>query len=113
MKTQTTKKAIINEYSNIIKVWNADVYLIDTDTVLATGNSPFGNIILPRNVIDALNTCDECATQLLKNNLDELAPGIEFDFDTFVHGGATKLSEIKEKLKMSMNRLYGVNKHQV
>ena len=113
MKTQTTKKAIINEYSNIIKVWNADVYVIDTDSVLVTGNSPFGNIILPRNVIDVLNTCAESATQFLKNNLDELAPGIEFDFDTFVFGVAIEVPEIKEKLKMSMNRSYGVNKHQV
>ena len=113
MKAQTSKKAIINEYSNIIKVWNADVYVIDTDTVLVTGNSPFGSIILPRNVIDALNRCAESATQLLKNNLDGLAPGIEFDFDTFVFGVATKVPEIKEKLKMSMNRSYGVNKHQV
>ena len=113
MKAQTSKKAIINEYSNIIKVWNADVYVIDTDTVLVTGNNPFGSIILPRNVIDALNRCAESATQLLKNNLDGLAPGIEFDFDTFVFGVATKVPEIKEKLKMSMNRSYGVNKHQV
>ena len=113
MKTQTTKKAIINEYSNIIKVWNADVYVIDTDTVFVSVNVPFGNIILPRNVIDALNTCAESATQLLINNLDELAPGIEFDFDTFVFGGAIEVPEIKEKLKMSMNRSYGVNKHQV
>ena len=113
MKTQTTKKAIINEYSNIIKVWNTDVYVIDTDTVLVTENSPFGNIILPRNVIDVLNRCAESATQLLKNNLDELAPGIEFDFDTFVFGGAIKVPQIKEKLKMSMNRSYGVNKPRV
>ena len=110
MKTQTTKKAIINEYSNIIKVCNADVYVIDTDTVLVNGNIPFGNIILPRNVIDALNTCTESATQFLKNNLDELEPGIEFDFVLSV---AIEVSEIKEKLKMSMNRSYGVNKHHV
>lgn len=51
--------------------------------------------------------------QFLKNNLDELAPGIEFDFDTFVFGGAIKVPEIKRKLKMSMNRSYGVNKNQV
>ena len=113
MKAQATKKAIMNEYSNIIKVWNADIYVIDTDTVILSGNCPFGNIELPRNVIDVLNTCYESAMQLLKNNLDELAPGIKFDFDTFVFGGATKVSEIKRKLKMSMNRSYGVNKHQV
>ena len=103
----------MNEYSNIIKVWNADIYVIDTDTVIVTGNSPFGNLIWPRNVIDVLNTCAESATQLLRNNLDELALGIEFDFDTFVLGGATNVVEIKEKLKMSMNRSYGVNKQKV
>ena len=103
----------MNEYSNIVKVWNADIYVIDTDTVTVSGNCPFGNIELPRNVIDALNTCAESAMQLLRNNLDELAPGIEFDFDTFVFGGAIKVPEIKRKLKMSMNRSYGVNKNQV
>ena len=113
MTRQKGSEAIMNEYSNIIKVWNADEYVIDTDTVLVTGNSPFGNIIWPRNVIDVLNTCAESAKQLLRNNLDELEPGLEFDFDTFVFGGATKVFEIKEKLKMSMNRSYGVNKHQV
>ena len=113
MKTKTTEKAIMNEYSNIIKVWNDDIYVIDTDTVIVSGNCPFGNIELPRNVIDVLNTCYESAMQLLKNNLDELAPGIEFDFDTFVFGGAIKVPEIKRKLKMYMNRSYGVNKNQV
>ena len=113
MKTKTTKKAIMNEYSNIIKVWNADIYVIDTDTVFVTDNIPFGNIELPRNVIDVLNACAESATQFLRNNIDELAPGIEFDFKTFVFGGATKVPEIKRKLKMSMNRSYGVNKNQV
>lgn len=113
MTHQKGSEAIMNEYSNIIKVWNADAYLIDTDTVLVTGSCPFGNIEPPRNVIDVLNTCSESAMQLLRNNLDELAPGIEFDFNTFVFGGATKVPEIKRKLKMSMNRSYGVNKHHV
>ena len=106
MKTKTTKKAII-------KVWNADIYVIDTDTVIVTDNISFGNIELPRNVIDVINACAESAAQLLRNNIDELAPGVEFDFKTFVFGGATKVPEIKRKLKMSMNRSYGVNKNQV
>ena len=106
-------EAIMNEHSNIIKVWNADIYVIDTDTVIVSGNCPFGNIEPPRNVIDVLNTCHESAMQLLRNNLDGLAPGIAFDFDTFVFGGAIKVPEIKRKLKMIINRSYGVNKHQV
>ena len=103
----------MNEYSNIIKVWNAEIYVIDTDAGLVSSNCPFGNIEPPRNVIDVINTCSESAMQLLRNNLDELAPGIEFDFDTFVFGCATKVPEIKRKLKMIINRSYGVNKHQV
>ena len=103
----------MNEYSNIIKVWNAEIYVIDTDTVIVTGNCPFGNIEPPRNVIDVINTCSEMAMQLLRNNLDELASGNDFDFDNFVFGGATKVPEIKRKLKMIMNSSYGVHKRQV
>ena len=133
MKTKITKKAIMSAYRNVIKVgycdlqdalkwrepnfytagvygWNADVYVIDCDTVIVTGYRPFGNIELPRNVIDTLNRCAESAMQLLKNTLDELAPGIEFDSDTFAFGGATMVPEIKRKLKMHMNRSYGVHK---
>lgn len=66
MKTQTTKKAII-------KVWNADTYVIDTDAVSVSGKFSVGNIELPINVIDVLNTCDESAMQLFKNNLE---PGL-------------------------------------
>lgn len=133
MKKQTTKKAIMSAYRNVIKVgycdlqdalkwrepnfytvgvygWNADVYVIDYDTVIVTGYRPFGNIELPRNVIDALNKGAKSAMQLLKNNLDDLAPGIKFDFDTFGFGGATIVPELKRKLKMSMNSLYGVHK---
>ena len=87
--------------------------MIDTDTVLVTGNCPFGNIILPRNVIDVLNTCAESAMRLLRSNLDELVSGIEYDFDSYVFASADEKFEIKRKLKTCMNRSYGVNKQQV
>ena len=69
MKYETTKKAILSNYSNIIKVgycyletllkfhspsaytasktygWRADVYEITPDTVIVTGYAPFGNIV--------------------------------------------------------------------
>lgn len=116
MKTRITKKAIMSTYSNVIKVgycdlqdalkgrepnfytagvygWNADVYVIDCDTVIVTGYRPFGNVDLPRSVIDALNYCAECAQpssdyntlkKVLTNNLFALADAIEFDKETFV-----------------------------
>lgn len=68
MKYQTTKKQIMNGYTNVIKVpycalqtllkynkpiayttsktygWRADVYEINQNTVIVTGYGPFGNI---------------------------------------------------------------------
>lgn len=69
MKYETTKKAILSNYPNVIKVgycslqsllkfqspsaytasktygWRADVYEITPDTVIVTGYGPFGNIV--------------------------------------------------------------------
>ncbi|MFR5853715.1 MAG: hypothetical protein ACLUE8_04965 [Lachnospiraceae bacterium] len=69
MKYETTKKAILSNYSNIIKVgycslqtllkfhspsaytasktygWRADIYEITPSTVIVTGYAPFGNIV--------------------------------------------------------------------
>lgn len=69
MKYQTTKKQIMNGYTNVIKVpycalqtllkhnepvayttskaygWQADVYEINQNTVIVTGYGPFGNIV--------------------------------------------------------------------
>ena len=69
MKYATTKKAILSNYPNVIKVgycslqtllkfhspsaytasktygWRADVYEITPDTVIVTGYGPFGNIV--------------------------------------------------------------------
>ena len=68
MKYETTKKAILSNYPNVIKVgycylqtllkfrspnaytasktygWRADVYEITPNTVIVTGYAPFGNI---------------------------------------------------------------------
>ena len=129
MKTQTTKKAIMSAYRNVIKVgycdlqdalkwrepnfytagvygWKADVYVIDCDTVIVTGYRPFGNMELQREVIDTLNKCAESITHYinydlakiyLKNNLDELVSGIEYDFDSYTFASADENVEIKRK----------------
>ena len=70
MKTQTTKKYINNMYDNKIKIsycnldwlliranpayyiarsegWAADIYIVNSDTVIVTGYAPFGNITVP------------------------------------------------------------------
>lgn len=129
MKTKTTKRAIMHAYENVIKVdycdlqhalkwrepnfyvagvygWNADVYVIDHGTVIVTGHRPFGNIELPREVINMLNKCAVSITHYLdydiakiylNNNLDELASGIEYDFDSYNFGSANENFEIKRK----------------
>lgn len=129
MKTKTTKKAIMDAYENVIKIgycdmqdalkwsepnfytagvngWNSDVYVIDYDTVIVTGYRPFGNVELPREVIDTLNKCAESITNYLnydlakiylKNNLDELVSGIEYDFDSYNFASADENFEIKRK----------------
>ena len=129
MKTKTTKKAIMSAFENVIRVgycdmqsaltwrepnfytagvfgWNADVYVIDDDTVIVTGCRPFGNMELSREVIDTLNKCAESITRYfdydmakisLFNNLDELVSGIEYDFDSYVFASADEKFEIKRK----------------
>ena len=129
MKTKITKKAIMGAYRNVIKVGYCDmqdalkwrepnfytvgvyvsvptVYVIDYDTVIVTGYRPFGNIELPRDVIDTLNKCAESITRYLnydlakiylKNNLDELVSGIEYDFDSYTFASADVNFEIKRK----------------
>lgn len=86
--------------------WNSDVYVIDDDTVIVTGYRPFGNVKLPREVIDTLNKCAESITRYLNydlakiylnNNLDELASGIEHDFDSYIFASADENFEIKRK----------------
>lgn len=129
MKTKITKKAIMGAYRNVIKVgycdmqdalkwrepsfytagvygWNSDVYVIDYDTVIVTGYRPFGNVELPREVIDMLNKCAKSITRYLnydlakiylKNNLDELAIVIEYDSYSYNFASADENLEIKRK----------------
>lgn len=86
--------------------WNTDVYVIDYGTVIVTGHRPFGNIELSREVINTLNRCAVSITHYLdydmakiylNNNLDELASGIEYDFDSYNFGSANENFEIKRK----------------
>ena len=95
-----------NFYTAGVFVWKADVYVIDDDTVIVTGYRPFGNMELSREVIDTLNKCAESITHYfdydtakiyLSNNLDELASGIEYDFDSYVFASADEKFEIKRK----------------
>lgn len=129
MKTKITKKAIMSAYRNVIKVgycdmqdalkwrepnfytagvygWNSDVYVIDNDSVIVTGYRPFGNMELPREVIETLNKCAKSITRYLnydlakiylKNNLDELVSGIEYDFYSYTFASADENFEIKRK----------------
>lgn len=128
MKTQITKKAIMGAFDNVIRVgyydmhsalrysepnfytwgiygWNADVYVIDTNTVIVTGYRPFGNVEIPRNVIDKLNACAESvkclpyptAREFLRNNLQKLANAIEFNTDKYIFESPKEKFEIKRK----------------
>ena len=95
-----------NFYTAGVYGWNADVYVIDCDTVIVTGYRPFGNVELSRDVIDTLNKCAKSITRYLDydiakiylgNNLDELASGIEYDFGGYVFASADEKLEIKRK----------------
>jgi hypothetical protein len=95
-----------NFYTAGVYGWNSDVYVIDYDTVIVTGYRPFGNVELSREVIDTLNKCAKSITRYLnydlaktylKNNLDELVSGIEYDFYSYNFASADKNIEIKRK----------------
>ena len=95
-----------NFYTAGVYGWNADVYVIDADTVVVTGYRPFGNVELSRNVIDTLNACAESASRnleyhmaktYLRDNLVELALGIEHDYSIYVFESATEKFEIKRR----------------
>lgn len=95
-----------NFYTAGVYGWNADAYVIDIDTVIVTGYRPFGNIELSREVIDTLNKCAKSITRYLnydlakiylRNNLDELASGIEYNLDSFSFASANENFEIKRK----------------
>lgn len=76
MKYATTKKAILSNYPNVIKVgycslqtllnfrspdaytasktygWRADIYEITPNTVIVTGYAPFGNIVPDYEIVE-------------------------------------------------------------
>ena len=129
MKTQITKKAIMSAYRNVIKVgycglqkalkwrepnfytagvhgWNADVYVIDCDTVIVTGYRPFGNIELPRSVIEALNYCTDCtlshsdydtSQKVLTNNLTALSEAIKLDSENVIFDISREKIKLRRK----------------
>lgn len=95
-----------NFYTAGVHGWNCDVYVIGYGTVIVTGHRPFGNIELPREVTNTLNKCAVSITHYLdydmakiylNNNLDELASGIEYNFDSYNFGSANENFEIKRK----------------
>ena len=95
-----------NFYTAGVYGWNSDVYVIDNDTVIVTGYRPFGNMELPREVIETLNKCAKSITRYLnydlariylKNNLDELCSGIGYDSDSYTFASADENFEIKRK----------------
>ena len=95
-----------NFYTAGVYGWNADVYVIDCYTVIITGYRPFGNMELPRKVIDTLNKCAESITHYfdydiaknsLRDNLDSLAMGIESDSDSYTFAGVDEYFEIKRR----------------
>lgn len=78
LKMNVTRKYLRNNFTNIISVpycalqdlvryesplwytsgiygWNADVYIIDIDTIIVTGYRPFGNIHPAHALIDKFN----------------------------------------------------------
>ena len=95
-----------NFYTAGVYGWNADVYVIDCDTVIVTGYRPFGNVELTREVINTLNKCAESITRYfdydrakisLRSNLEALAKGIESDFDRYTFESPGANVEIKIK----------------
>lgn len=87
-KIRTTEKEIKNNFTNIyycnycnlqnlltlyqpdyytkgVYGWNADVYVIDFDTVIVTGYRPFGNI-----KIENCEELEEQAKKVLRSNLN-------------------------------------------
>lgn len=81
-----------NYYTAGVYGWNTDIYVIDNETAIVTGYRPFGNMELPRDVITALEKCAndiitkmeyDKAIKYLRANLEEIAFGIEYNYDTY------------------------------
>lgn len=96
MKYEATKKAILSNYSNVIKVgychlqtllkfhsptaytasktygWQADVYEITPDTVIVTGYAPFGNIVPDYELIKEYENEAEILDDVFHQTADRL-----------------------------------------
>ena len=96
MKYETTKKAILSNYPNVIKVgycslqtllkfhspsaytasktygWRADVYEITPDTVIVTGYAPFGNIVPDYEIIKEYENEAEILDDVFRHASDRL-----------------------------------------
>lgn len=78
MKTKITKKAIMSAYRNVIKVGYCDMLNKCAKSITRYLNYDLAKIYL-------------------KNNLDELVRGIEYDFYSYNFASADENLEIKRK----------------
>ena len=115
MKYATTKKAILSNYPNVIKVgycslqtllkfhspsaytasktygWRADIYEITPNTVIVTGYAPFGNIVPDYEIIKkyeekAQKLCEKRWTDANANvPYDEALANNKRGLDTLLH----------------------------
>lgn len=100
MKYATTKKAILSNYPNVIKVgycsletllnfrspdaytasktygWRADIYEITPNTVIVTGYAPFGNIVPDYEIVKKY---EEKAKELREKRWTDANAGISYD----------------------------------
>lgn len=100
MKYQTTKKAILSNYPNVIGVgycslqtllqfrspdaytasktygWRADIYEITPNTVIVTGYAPFGNIVPDYEIVKKY---EEKAQELREKRWTDANAGIPYD----------------------------------
>ena len=100
MKYATTKKAILSNYPNVIKVgycslqtlleflspsaytasktygWRADIYEITPNTVIVTGYAPFGNIVPDYEIVKKY---EEKAQELCEKRWTDANAGIPYD----------------------------------
>lgn len=100
MKYATTKKAILSNYPNVIKVgycslqtllnfrspdaytasktygWRADIYEITPNTVIVTGYAPFGNIVPDYEIVKKY---EEKAKELCEKRWTDANAGIPYD----------------------------------
>ena len=100
MKYATTKKAILSNYPNVIKVgycslqallkfrspdaytasktygWRADIYEITPNTVIVTGYAPFGNIVPDYEIVKKY---EEKAQKLCEKRWADANAGIPYD----------------------------------